>query len=372
MKIMYEKTKRNEIIDIIKGTGIILMVLRHARFPHSDYVLLFHMAIFFIASGYLYKKPDCDIRSIFLYIKKKIKTLWLPYFITNVVFVLLNNCFIATKIYTIDNLINTSIEIEGGALSTVYSLGDIIKSIIKAFFFQLNTHMGGATWFFGTLFGVLILYTAIILIVDSLKCTQRKKLTLRVLIAVMFSILGYICMINGYTLKGLNRVFTAFPLIEIGRAMNKYKLVEQHIKWRKVIGVFSLLLVVIGHEIGNISLASNQIVNPVFFIIMSISGWYILLNVAYCVVKIKKVKGICTNLSKNSIWIIGTHFLAFKLVSLIQIELLDLDFVYLSAFPVLVSGFMWGLLYTLVGLAMPMLLCKIYSVLKRNLICILN
>lgn len=45
---------RDITLDLVKGIGILLMVIRHARAPYSDFVLLFHMAIFFIASGYLY------------------------------------------------------------------------------------------------------------------------------------------------------------------------------------------------------------------------------------------------------------------------------------------------------------------------------
>ena len=48
------KKSRIEEIDIVKAIGIICMVLGHADFPGTRFVYLFHMAVFFIASVYLF------------------------------------------------------------------------------------------------------------------------------------------------------------------------------------------------------------------------------------------------------------------------------------------------------------------------------
>ena len=70
----FDKT-RNKNIDIIKGTGIILMVLCHAGFQFSGVISLFHMPIFFIASGFLYNESNIIKSKDFLqFIKRKIKT----------------------------------------------------------------------------------------------------------------------------------------------------------------------------------------------------------------------------------------------------------------------------------------------------------
>lgn len=48
------------------------MVLRHARAPYSDFVLLFHMAVFFIASGFLYnEKYSKSFDGIKIFVRKK-------------------------------------------------------------------------------------------------------------------------------------------------------------------------------------------------------------------------------------------------------------------------------------------------------------
>ena len=75
--------KRDTQIDILKGIGIFLMVFRHARGPYSDFVLLFHMALFFIASGYLYKRDNEYTKNNFVkFIKRKLKSLWCAKIVT--------------------------------------------------------------------------------------------------------------------------------------------------------------------------------------------------------------------------------------------------------------------------------------------------
>ena len=73
-KKVEERGKRDITVDIIKGIGIVLMVVGHARAPLSDYISLFHMAIFFIASGFLINCKYADsLSGMMQYIWKKIK-----------------------------------------------------------------------------------------------------------------------------------------------------------------------------------------------------------------------------------------------------------------------------------------------------------
>lgn len=46
--------ERYKVIDVIKGYGICLMVCGHSGAPFTNWIYLFHMALFFIASGYLW------------------------------------------------------------------------------------------------------------------------------------------------------------------------------------------------------------------------------------------------------------------------------------------------------------------------------
>lgn len=52
--------KRNETIDIARGIAIILMCMGHAHCPNILYrfIYMFHMAFFFITSGYFLTKRN--------------------------------------------------------------------------------------------------------------------------------------------------------------------------------------------------------------------------------------------------------------------------------------------------------------------------
>lgn len=74
------RKRRYKEIDLLKGYGIILMILGHV--PVTPFfmkiIYLFHMPLFFIASGFLYKESDQPILEL---IKKWFLRLILPYFL---------------------------------------------------------------------------------------------------------------------------------------------------------------------------------------------------------------------------------------------------------------------------------------------------
>jgi len=151
------KKKRIEEIDILKALGIICMVAGHSGAPFTHFVYLFHMAIFFMASGFCFKDTDSDnIKSVIKAIKNKFKQLWLPFFAWNTIYVLLANVFIKINVYT-DNP-----EILDYILASVfspYSASDIIWKILKGAAFSGCEQIYGASWFLRTLFMVSVGYS---------------------------------------------------------------------------------------------------------------------------------------------------------------------------------------------------------------------
>lgn len=128
---------RNINIDLIKGIGIILMVGGHCGMPFTHFIYLFHMAIFFMASGYCFNASNSEtMQDVLSFVKRKFKGLWFPYVLWMVVFSLLHNVFIKTGIYFPDP----------------WSISEIEKNIIKSFFLhghtQLGTLLSAIVWFF--------------------------------------------------------------------------------------------------------------------------------------------------------------------------------------------------------------------------------
>ena len=81
------KVQRNESLDILKGIGIILVVLAHiiSRENINSFIYLFHMPLFFFVSGmtmYYSYKQDIKFKD---YLLKKVKNILLPYFIFSLI-----------------------------------------------------------------------------------------------------------------------------------------------------------------------------------------------------------------------------------------------------------------------------------------------
>ena len=74
-----ETGKRNSVIDIYKGIGIVLVLMGHIGFgASSSYIShAFHMPMFFFISGYLYHRNTED--GFWAWVKKKARTLLAPY-----------------------------------------------------------------------------------------------------------------------------------------------------------------------------------------------------------------------------------------------------------------------------------------------------
>lgn len=70
---------RNRSLDISKGIGIILMVLGHTTYLPaniSNFIYSFHMPLFFLISGMVYKRTDLSFKD---FLWKKTKLLLIPY-----------------------------------------------------------------------------------------------------------------------------------------------------------------------------------------------------------------------------------------------------------------------------------------------------
>ncbi len=79
--------KRIEWIDIVKGIGIILMVIGHAgNIPNIKlWIYSFHMPLFFAMDGYGFKMFDksqfCGVSGLGRLIKRNIKAYIIPYIV---------------------------------------------------------------------------------------------------------------------------------------------------------------------------------------------------------------------------------------------------------------------------------------------------
>lgn len=216
--------KRNIPLDITKGIGILLVILGHfdsiqdipsgLYTPLRTFIYSFHMPLFFIVSGYLYKA-----RSIKETLKKDIVHLGLPYAITCLVIILFYTIYYSIsknssllKYYAIASLFGSGTQHTCLYLSSIPSIGAIWflpallickniynllptknRIIYSSFIFLAATVIG--RYFIYLPFSALSGLSAIIFyaIGDYLKAIKR--------ISYPFWIIGIICWVISYKLS---------------------------------------------------------------------------------------------------------------------------------------------------------------------------
>lgn len=70
---------RDDKVTIAKAIGILLMVAVHGGMQKygADFIVMFHMPLFFFVSGYCFKEKH--LNSLPQFVKKRIKGLYKPY-----------------------------------------------------------------------------------------------------------------------------------------------------------------------------------------------------------------------------------------------------------------------------------------------------
>jgi len=77
--ITNNKGKRDQTWDIVKGIGIILVVIGHSGCPAylKHFIYLFHMGLFFFISGMFLSNPN--LNNLKQFTQKKLNRLYIPF-----------------------------------------------------------------------------------------------------------------------------------------------------------------------------------------------------------------------------------------------------------------------------------------------------
>ena len=186
--------QRIEYIDTVRGIGILLMVMGHIGFGglFDKYIHAFHMPMFFVISGFLYRDSD---RSTGPIIARRAKALLIPY----LVYGALN--------YVIWLALN-----RGGGVP-------LLTPLRSLFFTNTDNYMpiAGALWFLTCLF-----------ITESAFLVLRRALRSTGVLAAVIGVIGilglFIKELLGFRLPyGLDTAMTALALYFAGYLLNTLK-----------------------------------------------------------------------------------------------------------------------------------------------------
>ncbi len=128
---MKTTTNRSAYWDIVKGFGIIAIVLGHCGIFAGGFVYLFHMALFFFVTGYFYREEQYGDEP-FRYFGTRLSGCWPRYFFYAACFVFLHNFFAANGLY---------------ANAEIYNHTAMLTYILHGISFSCPEPIQGALWF---------------------------------------------------------------------------------------------------------------------------------------------------------------------------------------------------------------------------------
>lgn len=343
---------RNLTLDIVRAIGIIAIVVGHSGSPITHFVYLFHIAVFIIVSGYFWKNENSqNISNLKSTLFNKIKKLYIPYIILNIIAVLLNNFLIDIKFYSFDN-------------HYYFSLIDIFTNIIKILLFNGVTELFGATWFLRLLFVIIVMYSIIDYILQKKFIKQRE--IIHGVISVVLLILGYFFSIKGIDFKIIdNSSFMCYYLFYFGNMM-KNKNINLEDKKIYMCLIISFIMLLILNLFGSIEISKNQYTGLTYFVLVSMCGWYFVYGLAHLIMQNKVINKIFQYIGKNTMSIFILHLAVFKLFNYIIICIFNLEnteYIY-----ILLTGNYWWILYTVIGIVIPLLLNKGLSIIKGRML----
>lgn len=364
---------RDTKADFVKGMGIIMVVLGHASMPKSSIIFRFHMALFFIISGYLFNERNINtLKSLIKYVLRRIKNLYIPFLICNGTYTLLNNFFLKINFYT-DNEDFLLASVGGGnsyGTKAYMSLSEILTVLKQNLCFTWEQQFGGATWFLRVLFCVTVLWAISNFLIAKISKNNRITAAFNWLFSIsLLFISNYFQKNDIHMLLQFETVASSYIMYCIGFHLKKmmestYSNSCNPLKTSilAIMLLFNMIALITCDTVCGLLHWNSNVNNYNYwgmYILSSLSGFICVFIASIFLEKLEgtiweKIKSFLINAGKYSLYILIFHFLAFKLITFIQIIIYQQPFYRLASFPCFVVSKGWWLLYTFAGVIIPM------------------
>lgn len=281
------------------------------------------------------------------------KNLYIPYLTVNLIWYLLSDLLFIFQNGT-------------GAVDWVLTYQQIRNVIL---FSGDVTVVTIATWFFKTLFWVVILYDLLNRFLHGTVLTEKKIAVIRLLILFGLLFFGWLekILLNNYW----GNIFCTMILFEVGQYIKKglenKKIVAVQSNLLLCAALVVSLLILLPMRHSRIELSQNEIVNPLFFLGGAIAGFVLLyaidqLVIAHC----KAIETALSYIGRHSVWIVTLHLFAFRIVAWIQIKCYGLPMTEIGNLFRPITAPYWWIAYTAVGIVVPLLGKKGFDLFKRR------
>ena len=329
--------KRNDVIDIMRAVGIILVVLGHSC---SNYYLLrliylFHLPLFFVISGYLYNVNNSQ--KPWEYIGIMLRAYWKKYVFYASILVIFHNIFYRLSIFE-------------PAFIGYYPL-DFVVALINSMIFNCTEPFSGALWFIPILFFSLAVFNFIQSFTMKLDNVKKKE-CLNFGIVLLLLCIGISLNSNSiYFLYHIQTVFAVLPFILVGYWVKKINKIKPNF-FLFLIFLFMVLICMHFFE-GMVELSINSLWIPVLFYTCSLMMIYITYCVCHFCSHVNIFKKILVYIGQNTFSIMSFHFVCFKLVDLFVIKYITHNYSLLSRFTTSYIGY--GLIYTILAIVLSLI-----------------
>lgn len=320
---------RDQTLDILKGFGIILMVVAHSGAPVwlHDTIYTFHMPLFFIASGWFFCERSLDDFRGFAV--RKIKSIYWPYWKWCILFLLLHNVFYSVGILN-------SFYGGSGSVSHLYSIKDMAVNALNFTFRMINyeEYLLGAYWFVRSLlWGSLLLCFCSALMS---KVSKLKKHTCVLSVAAVFGIWGGV-------LSGLNINIPFWPqggykemmavfFIGMGYMLRKQKWWKSSWWMIAFVAIIPLSLLIEPTKL----ISSPTFVMWLLIPFTSLAGYALFYKLSSLIANSKGLSAVVLSyLGRQTFYIMTFHFLMFKPASLLKAYILGMDWQVIGYHPVI-------------------------------------
>lgn len=325
--------ERSMSLDIAKGIGIILVVWAHAHGPAMQEIYQFHMPLFFLISGYLFNSRN----TVKEFVIRKIHSLYIP-------FVFWNLCMI---------LFRTTADYLKGSANLVWSG----KQVVKVLLLLDKDVLLGATWFLGALFLVSVSYK---LLHTLLKPVHSGRLIV-IGIYFVFAIIGFSIDLP----YQLSRPMILGGFFAVGFLVHEQRefFSEINSPWLALLSF--LIYLFIARQNFYILVGDDRGGSSVLFCITALAGSYALICFSCFLASLKWktieiIQNGLTLLGRRSIDIVIWHFVFFVPVIVLQLHINGLPVSQaLSYGHIYNASHGWWILYTVFGVLLPLLWCKL-------------
>lgn len=353
--------KRMKNIDIARGIAIILVVMGHCdnfeSWSIERFSSLFFMQLFIFLSGIFFDEKCDSLKGLFTTIKKKCFPIYKCYLKYEILFYLLTNLFLKIGFYNI-NVLYGGKSIEYISLNIAF-----VKNIIKIIFLMGREPFCGAFWFLISLIFIVIEYSSINYLSNRLFGFNNKKKCFftNVMICTLF-VIGCIMNYTGFNIPRLSPSFTLILFFHLGNLYRK----KGRIQFDNLV-FFALCVLTLNvlYYFGTISMNSNTYSNPIFLIICSFAGIYMVMYLSkFIEKKLKYTSNILAYVGKNTLPIVALQFISFKFIMFIQYKLNLISYEELGLLTGANNNNFIYILYVICGIFIPLVFSYLIQKMK--------